>query len=80
MTDKRSDWRVRETDADWECDWQGSERFHIRCFRALPMREKLEAVEEMCRFVERYRGGASRQAAAHSGEQPSVLPNVQAGE
>lgn len=60
MTEETPDWRIRETDADWDCDWNGSERFHIRCFKALPMQEKLEAVEEMCRFVEMFRGSASR--------------------
>ena len=63
MTEEPQDWRIREADADWDCDWSGSERFHIRCFKALPMQEKLEAVEEMCRFVEMFRGSASRPIA-----------------
>jgi hypothetical protein len=65
MTEGIRDWRIRDTDADWESDWEGSERFHVRCFRALPTQEKLEAVEEMCRFVETYLGGASRRNAAN---------------
>jgi hypothetical protein len=79
MTEPTRDWRIRETDADWECDWQGAERFHIRFFRALPMQEKLEAVEEMCRFVEQFRGGAARLADPGSRAQRSVGPNVATG-
>jgi len=73
MTEDTRDWRIRETDANWECDWNGSERFHVRCFRALPMQEKLEAVEEMCRFVETYRGCAVPKADSGSGA-PRGLP------
>jgi hypothetical protein len=63
MTEETQGWRIREADADWDCDWSGAERFHIRCFKALPMQEKLEAVEEMCRFVEMFRGCALRPIA-----------------
>ncbi len=80
MTEETSDWRIRETDADWECDWNGAERFHVRCFRSLPMREKLEAVEEMCRFVEQFCGGAARTAGPGSRAQRSAGRNVATGQ
>jgi hypothetical protein len=79
MTEETRDWRIRETDADWECDWNGAERFHVRCFRALPMQEKLEAVEEMCRFVEQFCGGAARPHASGSRAQRPVSANVATG-
>jgi hypothetical protein len=80
MSEKARDWRIREADADWECDWQGAERFHIRCFRALPMQEKLEAVEEMCRFVEAHLGGASRRRIPDSRAQRFAVLGVAAGQ
>lgn len=44
-------WQITDPDADWECDWEGSARFRRRMFRALPMADKIRAVEEMCRLA-----------------------------
>ena len=44
-------WKIRETSPGWDSDWAGDERFHLQYFRALPMKEKIKAVEEMCRLA-----------------------------
>jgi hypothetical protein len=49
MKDK---WQIRETARDWECDWKSTERFHLRYFRSLSMKDKVQAVEEMCRVAD----------------------------
>ena len=41
-------WQIRKSARDWEADWSGDARFHLRHFRALPMEKKIQAVEEMC--------------------------------
>ena len=41
-------WTIRKSARQWECDWSGDARFHLRHFRALPMEKKIQAVEEMC--------------------------------
>jgi len=48
----KPDWRIKEGASDWECDRASSERFHLRYFKALPIEDKLKAVEEMCRLSE----------------------------
>lgn len=45
----KPDWTIRETQADWECDWQGSRRFQLRYFKSLSLTEKVKAVERMCK-------------------------------
>jgi hypothetical protein len=49
-------WKIKESATDWECDWKGDERFHLRYFRALSMTEKIRAVEEMCRVADALAG------------------------
>jgi hypothetical protein len=44
-------WKITDPEADWEADWEGSARFRRRLFRALPMADKIRAVEEMCRLA-----------------------------
>ena len=41
-------WRINKKARNWECDWAGDADFHLRHFRALPMEEKIKAVEKMC--------------------------------
>ena len=41
-------WTIRKNAPQWECDWSGDARFHLLRFRALPMEQKIQAVEEMC--------------------------------
>lgn len=36
---------------DWACDWAGAARFQRRYFKALPIAEKLQAVEDLCDVV-----------------------------
>jgi hypothetical protein len=48
---KTDPWKITDPHADWECDWEGSERFRRRFFRALPMTDKVRAVEEMSRLA-----------------------------
>jgi len=43
------DWTIREAQANWECDWEGSQRFQLRYFKSLSLTEKVKAVENMCR-------------------------------
>jgi len=68
-----SPWRIPPDAADWECDWRGDQLFHLRYFRALPLAEKIKAVEEMervaalfaARRLERsFREGAGRRRSA----------------
>ena len=44
---KSSKWVIPESARDWECDWKGSELFHLRYFRSFSLSEKLRAVESM---------------------------------
>lgn len=44
---KESKWTIPESARDWECDWEGSELFHLRYFKALSLSEKMRAVESM---------------------------------
>jgi hypothetical protein len=44
---KNNKWAIPESASDWECDWNGSELFHLRYFKALSLTEKLQAVESM---------------------------------
>ena len=46
-------WQISADAADWECDWEGAERFQLRYFRSLPLLAKLQALEEMAEFVKR---------------------------
>lgn len=48
---KPEDWKIPPGASDWECDWESSRRFQLRFFRALPMSEKIRAVEEMQRVA-----------------------------
>jgi hypothetical protein len=48
----KADWTIKEASGDWECDWEGDERFHHRHFRSLSMTEKIKAVEEMCKTAD----------------------------
>lgn len=41
------DWRISADADDWECSWESSRRFQIRYWASLPLRAKLEAIEEM---------------------------------
>jgi hypothetical protein len=50
-----ADWKIGRNAADWECDWKGDARFHLRLFRSLSITEKLKAVENMCETAEFFR-------------------------
>lgn len=45
----KTDWTIRESQANWECDWEGSRRFQLRYFKSLSLTEKVRAVERMCK-------------------------------
>ncbi len=49
---KGADWMIAPSTPDWECDWKGSRRFHLRYFRSLSLEEKLRAVESMAQVAE----------------------------
>lgn len=42
-----SRWQIPAEAPDWECTWASDEIFHLRYFRALPLPEKIRAVEQM---------------------------------
>lgn len=44
---KNSKWAISASARDWECDWEGSELFHLRYFKSLSLSDKLRAVESM---------------------------------
>jgi hypothetical protein len=44
---KNNKWIIPESASDWECDWNGSELFHLRYFKSLSLSEKMRAVESM---------------------------------
>jgi hypothetical protein len=48
--------KPNETDGiDWSlCTWEGAEREQLRQWNALPLRAKLEAVEDMAKLAERF--------------------------
>jgi hypothetical protein len=52
----RNDWRIAETEANWECDWESSRRFQLRYFKSLPFVEKCKAVENMCKAALYFQG------------------------
>lgn len=60
----KPDWTIRETDANWECDWEGSERFQLRYFKSLSLTEKVKAVEQMCKTA-RYFAHKAAQRRTH---------------
>lgn len=45
------DWKIPADAENWECDWESSRRFQMRYFRALPMADKIRAIEEMERIA-----------------------------
>ena len=62
---KDTDGHIPSTAEDWECDWQGSRRHQLRRFRALPLAEKIRAVEQMEEVAARLKGKARRPGAGH---------------
>jgi predicted nucleotidyltransferase len=50
--------KIAEHATDWECDWEGSKRFHLRYFRALSFTEKVRAVENMGQMAVYFRSKA----------------------
>lgn len=48
-------WQV-DAAGDWEADWEGSRRFQLRYFRALSLRDKIQALEHMAEVVARVQG------------------------
>ncbi len=46
-------WRINADSDDWECGWESSRRFQLRYWASLPLRAKLEAIEEMGDIAER---------------------------
>ena len=50
-----ADWKIRQDSRNWECDWKGSELFHLRYFRSLSATEKFRVVENMCETAEYFR-------------------------
>lgn len=59
------DWKIADPAAPWDCDWEGSERFHLRTFRALSFSDKVRAVEHMCEVA----GYFARRAHARQANQ-----------
>ena len=59
------DWRIPLDAEDWQCDWESSRRFQIRYWASLPLRAKLEAIEEMGDLAEHF---SSRIREAAPGE------------
>jgi hypothetical protein len=59
----KTDWTIPEGSPDWECDWEGSTRFQLRYFRALPITDKLRAVENMCRTARYFEAKAAARRA-----------------
>lgn len=53
-------WRIPADARDWECDWEGDELFHLRYFRALPLPDKIRAVEEMERLAAHFAAARDR--------------------
>ena len=47
----KPDWTIPPTARDWESDWEGDTRFHLRYFHALPLPEKVRIVEQMAATV-----------------------------
>lgn len=45
-------WQIRESDPDWQCDFEGNTRFQLQYFKSLPIEEKFKAVEDMCEVVD----------------------------
>ena len=60
-------WKIPEQASDWECDWQGSERFQLRYFRALSFSDKVRAVEHMCETAQYFQ----RRAAERGKSRPA---------
>ena len=48
------DWRIPLEAENWKCDWESSHRFQIRYWASLPLRAKLEAVEEMSNLSDHF--------------------------
>ena len=49
------DWTIPRGSEDWECEWAGDARFHLRYFKALSMTDKVRAVEAMCETADYFR-------------------------
>jgi hypothetical protein len=49
---KKNEWRIPLSAPGWECDWEGSERFHLRHFKTLSLYQKLGAIESMADVVD----------------------------
>jgi len=62
------DWTIREGSPNWECDWKGSELFHLRHFRSLSATEKFKAVENMCETAEYFKRKADDRRRAAKAE------------
>jgi hypothetical protein len=63
----KPDWMIRDSKADWQCDWEGSARFQLRYFKSLPFVEKIKAVENMCRTHAYFQQRASQRRALQAG-------------
>lgn len=59
-----TDWTIREAQANWECDWEGSERFQLRYFKSLTLAEKVKAVENMCKTAAYFAQKAAQRRGA----------------
>jgi hypothetical protein len=56
-----------EATIDWSvCTWEGSRRAQQKSFSALPLREKLEIVEEMADLVRRFEEERKRQGLPYT--------------
>lgn len=47
-------WRIPLEAKDWQCGWESSRRFQLNYWASLPLRAKLEAIEEMGKLSERF--------------------------
>ena len=59
----KPDWTIKDAQANWECDWEGSQRFQLRYFRSLSLTEKILAVEQMCKTARYFAEKAARRRA-----------------
>lgn len=60
---------VNEAAIDWsKCTWEGARLEQLRAFRQLSLRDKLQAVEEMCDVIRKLDAARRNRIRHHSQE------------